>query len=588
MATANTYLKVTDLDFEDIRTNLKTYLSTQDQFRDYNFEGSAMSVLLDVLAYNTHYNAYYLNMLANEMFLDTAQQRESVVSRAKELGYTPTSAIGSSANVQITFTGVESGTTSFTIPRNSTFSTTLDDVTYTYVTPEAYVVNRTDGAFSRAIQIREGEPLTHRWTVSSSNPERYIIPNANVDTSSLVVKVQNSSVDTEIHEFTRATNVNQIYSNSKVYFLDEASDGKYEIVFSQGALGQKVINGNIVSVEYLVCNGDATNGASTFSADSVNIGVDYTSASVTTNTNSTGGRGAESISSIKFNAPRSYQTQNRAIIANDYERIILTENADIESVVAFGGEEAVPAIYGKVYIGVKPYGELIATQNRKDKLRTSILDRSPLGIDPVIIDPVYTYIIPTIKAYYNATTSTASLAEVQTAIKDGVEMYSTNKLERFGNRFRFSRFVRELDNTSSTDILNTDASVQVQKRFTPTLGTAQTITFNFNNKLKPESISTTAFTYSGFTCYMDDDGLGVVRAYRFNTDKEKIIVNSTAGTVDYETGQVIFNSFTPTDFVDTEMKLTATPDRFDLIPLREQILIIDPEDAIITAIPEYE
>jgi len=195
MATANTYLRVTELDFSGIRDNLKSYLSTQSQFQDYDFEGSAMAVLLDVLAYNTHYNAYYLNMLANEMFLDTAQQRDSVVSRAKELGYVPVSAIGATANVQVTFTGVTSGTTQFTIPKNSKFTTTVDDVTYTYVTPEAYKVVNDNGSFTRSINIKEGEPLTHRFTVGSAD-QRYILPNQYIDTSSITVFVRESSADT--------------------------------------------------------------------------------------------------------------------------------------------------------------------------------------------------------------------------------------------------------------------------------------------------------------------------------------------------------------------------------------------------------
>src|SRR6056300_1468429 len=225
MATsANSYLKVTELDFEEIKTNMKSFLSTQTQFKDYDFEGSAISTLLDVLAYNTHYNSYYVNMLANEMFLDTAQQRESVVSKAKELGYVPVSAIGATANVNLAFTGVASSTSQFTIPKNSKFTTTIDDIQYTYVTPEAFTVTNNNNTFSRAITIREGLPLTHRFTVNSANPVRYILPNENVDVSSITVSVQESVADTTVTEFTRATNVTQVFSTSPVFFVEEAYD----------------------------------------------------------------------------------------------------------------------------------------------------------------------------------------------------------------------------------------------------------------------------------------------------------------------------------------------------------------------------
>ena len=246
---ANTYLQVTELDFADIRTNLQTYLSTQSQFKDYDFEGSAMSVLLDVLAYNTHYNAYYLNMIANEMFLDTAQQRDSVVSRAKELGYAPISAIGSQAEVTLNFTGIPTSVPQFTVPKNSKFTTTIDDVTYTYVTPQAESITQdSNNLFTKTVTIKEGEPLTHAWTASASNPVRYIIPNTGVDTTSITVSVQESAADDTITEFTKATNVNQVFSTSPVYFIEEASDEKYEIVFGSGGLGLAIKTGNIIPI----------------------------------------------------------------------------------------------------------------------------------------------------------------------------------------------------------------------------------------------------------------------------------------------------------------------------------------------------
>ncbi len=588
MATANTYLKVTEVDFDDIRTNLKSYLSTQDQFQDYNFEGSALSTLLDVLAYNTHYNAFYLNMLANEMFLDTAQQRDSVVSRAKELGYLPSSAIGSQANVSLTFTGIANTTSQFTIPRNATFTTTVDDVSYTYVVPTAKTVLNISNTYSTSVIIKEGTPLTHRFTVSTTNPVRYILPNANIDTSSIKVTVQESSVDTTTTEYLQATNTNQVSSNSPIYFLEESADKKYEIVFSPGILGKPVKNGNIVIVEYLVCNASDTDGASVFSVDNLNLGVSYTSVAIVTNKASSGGSDSESISSIKFNAPRNFQTQNRAIIKNDYERIISSENSDIQSVTAFGGELADPAVYGKVFIALKPVGALQSTENKKASIKTSIIDRTPLGVDPVMIDPEYTYIIPTIKVFYNRTTSSATTSEVETSALSAIADFSTNNLEQFDKRFRFSRFVRSLDNLTVAEILNTDASIQMQKKIIPLLNVSQSIVILFNNKIKTSTLSSTQFVYETFNCFFDDDGLGTVRVYRFDDTNTKVIQESNIGTIDYDTGKISLSDFKPTSLVGSQIEINVTPDSLDVTPVREQILIMQSVDADVTAISEFQ
>lgn len=584
---ANSYLQVTELDFEEIRTNLKSYLSTQSQFQDYDFEGSAMAVLLDVLAYNTHYNAYYINMLANEMFLDTAQQRDSVISHAKLVGYVPVSAIGSTANVQISFSGVANTVAQFSIPKNSKFTTTIDDVQYTYVTPEAFPVVSNDGVFSRAITIKEGLPLTHRFVVNDANPQRFVLPNENVDISSITVSVQESASDTDTTEFTPATNVTQVFSTSPVFFIEEAYDGKYEILFGSGSLGKSVKNGNIVIVNYLVCNGDLTNGATTFSIDDLSgVTVDYDSATISINSNALGGRPPETVDSIKFNAPRFYQTQNRAVIDNDYQRILLAENSDLQSVVAFGGEQAVPPVYGKVFVAVKPFSEQFVTETRKQQLRESILDRVPLAVDPVFIDADYTYLIPSIRTFYNASQTTVSTGQIEENILQAITAFSTNNLERFGNRLRYSRFVRALDNVQNGFILNNDAQIDIQKRFVPNIQRAEKVTLNFNNEIRTGTLTSTQFTLNGFASFIDDDSNGNVRIFRFNESKQKVFISETAGTIDYTTGTVEINAFRPSAYVGIEMKVTATPERFDVIPVREQILIMDRSDATVTLIGE--
>jgi len=586
---ANTYLKVTELDFEEIRTNLKSYLSSQDKFADYNFEGSAMSVLLDVLAYNTHYNAYYLNMVANEMFLDTAQQRDSVVSRAKELGYVPASSIGSQADVNIQFTGVAGDVPQVTIPKNSKFTTTVDDVTYTYVAPQAIKVDRSSAnTFTKLITIKEGEPLSHSWTVSTTNPVRYIIPNTGVDTSSISVKVQNSSTDTAVTEYTRATNVNQVFKTSPVFFLEESADGKYEIIFGQGSLGKSVVGGNIITADYLVCNGNETDGASTFSVESVFTGL--TPAPTITITSverkSSGGRFQESVDSIKFNAPRNFQTQNRAVVSNDYDRIILSENSDLQSVIAFGGEDFDPPTFGKVYIAIKPFNEEFATITRKQKLKDSIKDRTPLAIDPVIIDADYTYLVPTVTVNYDLTRTVLTDDGIASNIRDAIKTFSESNLERFGNRLRYSRFVRALDNTSEGSVLNTDAAISIEKRFVPDINNATNVKLKFNNEIRPSSLNSTQFTYNGFPAQLGDDGAGTVTIFRFSEQKEKVNIVASAGTIDYTNGIVELQNFEPTAFSDIQVKVSASPENFDIVAVREQILVMNSNEAIINVFGE--
>ena len=588
MAVANSYLQVTELDFNEIRNNLKTYLSSQTQFQDYDFEGSAMSVLLDLLSYNTHYNSYYVNMLANEMFLDTAQQRDSVVSNAKLVGYTPISAVGASANVTLTFGGVSGSVSQFTIPKNSKFSTTVDDIQYTYVTPSAFTVQNVSNTFSKAVTIKEGQPLTHRFVVNANNPQRYVLPNENVDTTSITVRVQNSVSDTETIEFTRATNINQVFSTSPVYFLEEAYDGKYEIVFGSGSLGKALINGNIVIVDYLVCNGDATNGANTFSVDTLNVGESYSSATISLNSRAVGGRPQETVESIKFNAPRFYQTQNRCVIDNDYQRILLTENPDLQSVIAFGGEKADPPVYGKVFVAVKPFAEQFATATRKQQLRESILNRVPLAVDPVFIDADYTYVIPTITTYYNRTRTTVTTSSIEQAIRNSIATFSSTNLERFGNRLRYSRFVRNLDNINVGEILNNDASLKLEKRFVPNVNVAERVLLQYNNPIRPSTVTSTQFIFNGFTSFLDDDGFGNIRIYRFNENRQKTFINTDAGTVDYSTGTINIENFAPSAYSGIEMKVSITPDRLDIIPVRQQILIMNSSDAVITLVAETE
>lgn len=592
MAAANTYLNITETDFSDIRTNLESYLSTQAQFQDYDFEGSAMSTLLDVLAYNTHYNAFYINMLANEMFLDTAQQRDSVVSRAKELGYLPVSAKGASANVTLTFNGVANTIGSFLISANSKFTTTIDDIGYTFVTPEDFTVQGIKSAanpdvddFIREVTITEGEPLQHRFTVSSAAPVKYRIPNANVDTNSIKVRVQESAADTTQTIFTKATNIVAVANNSPVYFLHESFDEKYEVSFGDGVIGKAVKNNNVVIVDYRVCNGAMTNGADVFSVGALTATADYTTVTLALKTKATGGRVQEDVKSIKFNAPKYYETQNRAIIAEDYSRILLNENSDLASVVSYGGEERTPAVYGKVYIATKPLLEDYITEERKTQLKLAIKDRTPLAVDPVFVDAEYLYAIPTINVRYDSKASVRGDDWFSSNAKMAINAYNNDNLNQFKKRFRFSRFSRAIDNID-TSIFGTAISMKIQKRFTPDTNVSQTIILNYKNPIRISTIVSTSFTYSGFQAFFDDDGLGNINIYRYNDVKAKTNIVKNIGTIDYDAGLITINNFEPSDYDGVEIRVTATPENLDIVPTQETIIVLDAEEAAITATSE--
>jgi len=585
---ANTYLQVTELDFEDIRSNLKSYLASQTQFTDYDFEGSNMAVLLDLLAYNTHYNAFYGNMIANEMFLDTAQQRDSVVSRAKELGYNTRSARGATANVQITFTGVSNNISQFTLPKNSKFTTTIDDIAYTFVTPEEQTIRNGSNTFVKSISITEGEPLTQRFTVNTNNPVRYVLPNKNIDTRSITVVVQESASNLANTAYTRATNIRAVTSTSPVYYVQECADEQYELFFGDGPLGKPVKNGNIVIVDYRVCNGSATNGANTFSVDSITIDPSFDTVAVTgVNSPARGGHEIETIDSIKFNAPRNFEVQNRAVVNNDYQSIILNENTDLQSVTAFGGELADPPVYGKVYIAVKPFGENFVTSLRKNEIKLSIADRTPLAVDPIIIDADYTYIIPTVTTYYDSLKTSLTTSRIIADIKTAIDSFSSTNLQRFGNKLRYSRFVRALDNTNES-LLNNEVSLRVQKRFVPNVNKAEKITLKFNNALRASTLTSTKFTYSGFDAFLEDNGSGGINIYRFNASKQKVNIIAGAGTIDYTTGQIDIENFLPSAYEGIEIKVTVETVNLDVTPIREQILLMNSNDATITAVAEAD
>ena len=575
---ANSAIKVTSIDFDTIKTNLKTYLASQGEFKDYDFEGSSMSVLLDLMSYNTYYQSIYTNMVANEMFLDSAQIRNNIVSRAKMLGYTPRSAQGSTATVRLNITPSASPTPdSITVAKNTTFTSTIDGTDYTFVTPDQTTINSNNGVFAATVNIKEGTPITHRFTVSTSNPVKYILPNENIETDSIAVQVQVSSSNTTANVYSKATNITTVDNNSPVYYIQENNDGKYELTFGDGILGNKLKDGNIVIADYRVVTGADTNGANNFiSPDTIAGESNFTATLVTS---ASGGAAKETDESIKFNAPKNLQAQNRAVTTNDYKTIILAENGDVQNVSVWGGEQNDPPIYGKVFIAGKPVTGDTISSTRKTEIINSLVDRQVQSIEAEMVDPTYLYIVPTIQAYFDPARTILSSGELLTKIKNSVINFETRTLNNFKTTFLYSQLVRSIDNTDDS-ITDNATKIQIMMKVNHSIGSATTYTLLFNNafSLPHEghlgTISSNAFTLDGQTQYFDDDGLGNLRTYYFSGTGSKVVTNPTAGTVDYESGRIQLLSFNPTAISGDVLKIKGVPNSTRVIPIRAQIPLI--------------
>jgi hypothetical protein len=589
-------IEITDLEFDAIKENLKSFLKSQSQFQDYDFEGSSMSVLIDLLAYNTHYMGYYANMLGNEMFLDSSSLRESAVSHASHLNVIPTSVKASKAYLNITFT--PPGTPiALTIAKNTQFSTSIDGVGFKFVTNKTTSVLRsaTGTYVASNLEIIEGKILNKAYTVNAGNTtQRFILPNVNIDTSTISVTVQKSAGNSEVFTYKdgNAVDVTTIKSTDRVFFLQEIENNKYEISFGDGAVGKQLTDGNIVFIEYIVTSGSSADRASTFVATG-SVGelnsADYT---LTTATAAIGGADIQSIDSLKFQAPKLYEAQGRACTKEDYKAIVLKEKPDIESIVVYGGEDADPVQYGKVFIAVKPSGNNVFSTTTKEAIKTTVLQKSNVvTVTPEIIDPIYFYLLIDTTVNYDPVTNLTDETILKSNINNSIQSYLQTNLERFDQKFRYSKLVQDIDNTNNS-IRNSKSIIKYRQLITPTvLNTPVTYTHNFNNALEKGSLKSTSFVATdGNTYSMIDDSAGVIKSARTTNgviDSPTIYLVQTSGStaqgsIDYTTGKVILTSLRPLSIVDgtTSIKLTVTPEQnnSDITPLREQLLTYDVAD----------
>ena len=588
-------LVVSDYDFDAIKINLKSFLQGQSQFQDYDFEGSSLNILLDILSYNTHYLAYLANMATNELYLDSADIRNNIVSLAKMIGYTPSSPKAPMASIDIQINNATG--TSVTMNKGTVFTTSVDDVSYQYVTNSDVTITPDSGVYKfSGVPIYEGSLVTFKYTVDSTDvDQKFILPNANIDTTTLLVKVQNSSSDTTTNTYSLAGGFNNVTATSKVYFIQEGQDGKFEVYFGDGVNGHAVSDGNIVILEYIVTNKTLSNNASSFSLSGTIGG--FSDVTITTVSNSQGGSESQDNESIRHNAPLQYAAQDRAVTTTDYETLVRSIYPNALSVSAWGGEDDETPRYGIVKIGIKAASGSTLTETTKQDIVNKLKPYNVASVAPQIIDPETTSVLLTSTVKYNASTTTKSADTLKSEIITAITNYNTNTLQKFDSVYRHSKVTGLIDDVDNS-ILSNITTIKVRKEFTPTLAASNKYDIYFRNALfNPHTghnsaaggiLSSTGFKVTGSDLeqFLDDDGNGNVRRYYLSSGI-RTYSNETQGTINYTTGQITLNSLNVASIsnirgvTSTTIELTVTPSSNDIVPVRDQIIEIDISNSIV-------
>jgi hypothetical protein len=580
-----TKLQVTELDFDLIKDNLKTYMKNQTEFSDYNFEGSGMSQIIDLLAYNTHYLAMNANFAMNEAFLDSATLRSSVVSHAKGLGYTPRSARAPVAYVDVTLNS--STAVSATLAKGTRFTTKVDGSTFGFVVNEDITTTPTNGVMRFInVPIYEGTLITSRYTVDLNNIEqKFLISDDRGDTTTLKVSVQTSGSDVSTTTYTLATDITQVTSGAKVYFLQESTDGKFEVYFGDGVVGSSISNGNIVQLQYVVTNKNKANGAKSFSTTSVSGETDVTVALLVA---ALGGAEPESISSIKFNAPLDYSSQGRAVTTQDYKTILPTVYAGTQAVQVWGGEDNDPPIYGQVFLSVRTKSGTNLTQAQKNSIAVDLKKYNIASIRPTFVNPLITKIKLKVDFKFDSKTTTKTVGDLETLIRSTLATYNSGDLLNFDVVFRHSKISGLIDATD-TSILSNTTRLTLNQIITPTLNASTQYIIDFNNALyNPHSghnatlggiTSSTGFTIAGNTntLYIDDDGNGIIRTYYLVGGQTRTYVDASAGTINYASGKIVLTDLNITSATNTDgtISVDILPASNDVVSVRNQLLEID-------------
>ena len=578
MSTNNRF-KVSDLDFNQIRENLKTYMRGQSQFSDYDFDGSALSVLIDLLAYNTHYNALYTNLAVNEMFLDSASKRSSVVSIANNFGYTPISARAARANVSVSVYSPGATAQNIYIPKFSNFSGSINSQTYNFWTVEDYSAELNGNYYNFSnVEVVEGTPQTLSF-ICTEEGQKFILPNTDIDASTLSVTVQNTTENSFYEKYELASNIMTIDATSKVYYLKQLENDTYEISFGTVGLGLPVSVGNVITMSYLITNKSSANGVSTFGYAGGSLGG---AAAVTTLTSSYGGKDQETKEEIKQNVHAAFFDQDRAVTANDYSSIIKRYYANVDSISVWGGEVNDPPQYGKVYIAIKPSNGPYLTSGEKTYIKESILkNKNVVSVIPEIVDPSYLELEINTTVYYNKNKTTRSIDELKTAVIATIENYRDTSLSKFDGIFRMSKFSAAVDETDQS-IMSSINTFSIWSEVTPKFNVASDYSLNIGNPIYNEAVPEEAFTSTGFyldntttVYYMDDDGLGNIRVYSIlEGTGNKVVKYPKIGTIDYNAGIIKINALKITNLLQANFYFKIKTQSFDVVSTRNKIVDI--------------
>ena len=574
---SNNTLAVTQLDFDGIRSNLVTFLQGQPQFKDYDFEGSNLSTLLDLLSYNTYINSFYTNMAINEMFLDTAVIRDSVISHAKELNYLPRSYRSSEGKIDITIYPNDNPAY-IVIPAGTKFNSTDGQSVYGFVTTENIIVTPVNNVYSVSkVSIYEGVNVSEIFNVNNSiENQRFILSNPNIDTSSLKVQVANSAGNYETWNY--STTLLGLKTDSKSYFL-QATGNKYEIVFGENVVSAAPPNGSTVLATYRICNGDAPNGIKKYKA-SGNIGG-YGNFVITTSTSSNGsiiaassGANPESSQSIRVSAPRAYQTLDRAITSNDYKTIVLANFPEVRTLHVYGGDELEPPQYGKVYIVVDVKNAIGLSDIEALKIQSFLTTKTPISITPVVVAPDYTFARVITDVKYNLNVSSLSASDIQSLIINQIQTYNEVNLIDFNKTLRYSKLAAAIDGADPS-ITQTNTKLQIFKNINPVSGTLFNAALEYQNALVAGTISSTGFTFGTATsCSFADDGLGNLQIVNYINGVKKIL-SSYVGTIDYTTGTINIVNLNVSEYFGTHISIFADTVTTDFSCSKNTILEID-------------
>ena len=603
----------TNLDFDQIKTSIKDYLRSNSNFTDYDFEGSTLSTLIDVLAYNTYITSYNANMISNEVFIDSATLRENVVSLARNIGYVPRSKTSARANISffVDTSGFTTRPLTLTLKKGTvcTSTNTFGNQSYTFTVPEDItrpVINGT-ASFDN-VSVYEGTFLVNTFTVSANNPnQKFILENSDIDTQSISVLVRNTQSSTVTRKFSLSTSLLDVDSTSRVFFIQEVEDQRYEIIFGDGVFGVSLDDQNFIEVSYVTTNGEDANGVSSFTfngriVDNNNRVVNTGISLLTTNTESRGGQNLESIDSIKKYAPRIYASQNRAVTATDYETIIPTIYPETESISVFGGEDLNPPRFGKVFISIKPINGAFVSSQVKDNIKNSLRKFSVAGIVPEILDLKYLYLEFNSSVYYN-TNSAPSADFLQTIILNNINKYaSSSELNKYGARFKYSKFLKLIDDSNSA-ITSNITKIVMRRDMKPALNQFADYEICYGNAFHINKMSGYNIKSSGFrissvngTVYMSDtpnpDGkTGTIFFFTITSTNTPTVVRRNVGRINYERGEIILNPVNITSTLkniggEPIIEISASPQSNDVIGLQDLYLQLDPSSSVLNMVSD--